>query len=157
MPRKDHRIRIVQRFDAPADRVFDAWIDPDVARRWLFATASRPVVRARIDARAGRSFSLEDQDVVWTGKYLEVARPRRLVFAYSANGRAAKARINVDIVPLAKGCELTLTHQGVLPELAASIDGRWAGMLYGLGETLASATSPQLGSDSIYRNAANRV
>src|SRR5687768_4163810 len=72
--------RLTQRFDAPASRVFDAWVDPDIARRWLFATASRPVARAKMDARAGRFFSLEDQDVVWTGRYLEVARPRRLVF-----------------------------------------------------------------------------
>jgi uncharacterized protein YndB with AHSA1/START domain len=132
-------IRFVQRFDAPAARVFDAWIDPAVARRWLFAKASRPLTRARIDARAGRSFSLEEGDggrVVWTGKYFEVARPRRLVFDYSCNGRATRARINVEIVPLASGCELRLTHEGAPPGLAGGVDGRWAGMLYGLAETL---------------------
>src|SRR5687767_6344117 len=118
--------RITQRFNESADRVFDAWVDPDIARRWLFATASRPVARARIDARAGRSCSLEDSDAVWTGRYLEVARPRRLVFAYAARGRASQARINVDIVPLAKGCKLTLTHEGAPPEPAAGCDGRWA-------------------------------
>jgi uncharacterized protein YndB with AHSA1/START domain len=132
--------RLTQRFDAPASRVFNAWVDPSVARRWLFAKASRPLARARIDARAGRSFSLEEGDagqrVVWTGKYFEVARPRRLVFDYSSNGRATRARINVEIVPLASGCELTLTHEGAPPELAGGVDGRWAGMLYGLAETL---------------------
>jgi uncharacterized protein YndB with AHSA1/START domain len=134
-------IRITQHFDAPADRVFDAWVNPDVARRWLFATASRPMTRVRIDARAGRSFSLEDRDggerAAWTGRYLEVVRPRRLVFAYSDSTRARQpARIRVEIAPLAAGCELTLVHEGALPDEAARIDGRWAGMLYGLGETL---------------------
>jgi uncharacterized protein YndB with AHSA1/START domain len=132
--------RITQRFDAPASRVFDAWVKPAIARRWLFAKASRPLARARMDARAGRSFSLEDRDegghVVWTGKYFEVERPRRLVFDYSGNGRATRARINVEIVPLASGCELILTHEGAPPELAGGVDGRWAGMLYGLAETL---------------------
>jgi len=121
--------------------VFEAWIDPAIAKRWLFARASRPLARARIDARAGRSFSLEDRDgserIVWTGRYLEITKPRRLVFAYSSGDRSAAARVYVEIVPLAAGCELTLMHEGAPAKLSASIDGRWAGMLYGLAETLA--------------------
>ena len=128
-------IRITQRFDAPADHVFNAWLDPGFAGRWLFATATRPVPRVKIDARAGGSFRFEDRRygkaVVQAGRYLEIARPRRIAFTLAGN-----ARVNVEIVPLEKGCELTLLHQRVQPDEAGHVEGRWAGMLYGLATML---------------------
>jgi uncharacterized protein YndB with AHSA1/START domain len=135
-------IRITQRFDAPADHVFNAWLDPGFAGRWLFATATRPVPRVKIDARAGGSFRFEDRRygkaVVQAGRYLEIARPRRLAFTLSGNkpARHGAAHVSVEIVPLDKGCELTLLHQRVLPDEAEHLEGRWAGMLYGLATML---------------------
>src|SRR5688572_32910930 len=49
-------IRVTRRLSAPAERVFDAWLEPEVAGRWLFATASRPMARVEVDARVGGSF-----------------------------------------------------------------------------------------------------
>jgi len=45
-------IRVTRRFSASAERVFDAWLDPEVAGRWLFATALQPMTEVEIDARA---------------------------------------------------------------------------------------------------------
>jgi uncharacterized protein YndB with AHSA1/START domain len=136
-------IRLAQRYAAPAKRVFDAWIDPAIAGRWLFATASRPVPRVAIDARAGGDFRFEDRhrgkDVVHAGRYLELLRPRHLVFTLMEPERPRdRSRVIVDIVPAGKGCELSLTHQSVLPDRADRMEGRWAGMLYGLATILGS-------------------
>jgi len=124
-------IRVTQRFDAPAARVFNAWLDPGFAGRWLFATAMRPVPSVKIDARAGGAFRFEDRrrgkPVVQAGRYLEIARPRRLAFTLSG-----RARVSVEIAPLEKGCELRLLHQNVPQEQADHVEGRWSGMLYGL-------------------------
>ena len=134
-------IRVSQRFSAPADRVFDAWIDPALAGQWLFATASHRMARVTIDARTGGAFRFEGRrdggTVVRTGKYLEIVRPRRLIFTLSMTERSRGAsRVNVEIAPLDTGCELTLVHENVLPDRARITEGRWDGMLYGLAETL---------------------
>ena len=49
-------VRVDARYGALPERVFNAWLDPDVARQWLFATATRPLAHVAIDARAGGSF-----------------------------------------------------------------------------------------------------
>jgi uncharacterized protein YndB with AHSA1/START domain len=134
-------IRITQRFDAPPDRVFDAWLDPRAAGRWLFATASRPLSRVKIDARVGGSFSLVDgkggEAVKHSGEYLEIVRPRRLVFTLAMkNSPTVVTRVTAEIAPLKSGCKLRLVHGNVPPEQASRTENRWLGILYGLGEML---------------------
>jgi uncharacterized protein YndB with AHSA1/START domain len=139
-PRVD--VRVTQRYGAAPERVFDAWIDPALAGQWLFATASQPAESVAIDARTGGTFRFAERRrgarMTHTGVYLEVDRPRRIVFTLPtlANGGAAR-RVRVAIVPLEKGCELTLVHENLLPDEACGVEGRWSGMLYGLGQKLA--------------------
>ena len=54
-------IRITRRFAAPAADVFDAWLDPEIAGQWLFATASRPMTHVEIDARVEGAFRFAEQ------------------------------------------------------------------------------------------------
>ena len=134
-------VRVTQRYGAPADKVFSTWIDPALAGLWLFATASRPVARLEIDARAGGSFCFVERsggvDIEHAGEYIEFDRPRRLVFTLCERGRSpGQTRVSVEIVPAKAGCEVTLVHEGVPPDQASRIEGRWAGMLYGLGTLL---------------------
>ena len=42
-------VRVSRRFESPPDRVFDAWLDPARAGRWLFASSSGRMVRVEID------------------------------------------------------------------------------------------------------------
>ena len=134
-------LRITRRFPAAAARVFDAWLEPSLAGRWLFATAGRPMTRVEIDARERGNFRFaerrDDGLVVHAGRYIEIERPRRLVFTLAQDtGAHAVTRVTVDVAPLASGCRLVVTHDGVPRERAVDMTGRWAGMLYGLGALL---------------------
>ena len=138
-------IRVTSCYDAPSARVFDAWLDPEVAGQWLFATASRPMARAEIDARVEGSFRFMDRRegeiIEYTGEYIEIVAHRRLVFTLAMEKHLhVVTRVTVEIFPLNKGCELTLTHEKVPQEHASQIEGRWIGILYGLGVTLDSAS-----------------
>ena len=133
-------VRVTQRFSAPAERVFEAWLDPGIAGRWLFATAWRPMTSVTIDARAGGAFRLAERldgkGAVHTGRYVEIVKPRRLVFAISGGKRSQAARVSIEFVPLPTGCELMLVQESVLPGDAPHTEGRWSGMLYGLAMLL---------------------
>src|ERR1700751_4703049 len=69
-------LRLTWRFDARPQRVFDAWLDPPFAARWLFATALRTLSHVEIDARIGGGFRFVDRDegnaLEYAGKYTEI-------------------------------------------------------------------------------------
>jgi len=130
----DLTVRVTRRFSASAERVFDAWLDPERARKFLFATATGQMVRVEINARVGGKFVFTDRrdgdDVEHTGEYLEIDRPRRLVFTFAApKFSSASTRVSIDIVPLESGCELTLTHEGVLPDYVTRTEAGWGMIL----------------------------
>lgn len=136
-------VRVTRRFEASAERVFDAWLDAPRASKWLFATASGQMVRAEIHARVGGSFCFVERrdgvEVEHVGQYLEIDRPRRLVFTFSVPKFSAEStRVTIDIVSSGKGCELTLTHDGVLTDYASRTEEGWGRILEGLGRTIAA-------------------
>lgn len=140
-------LRVTRRYGVPAGRVFDAWLNPAVARLWLFATASRPLAHVEIDAHLNGSFCFVDRrnggDMTrYVGEYIEIVPPRRLVFTLSAGKYAyVNTRVAVEIAALTKGCKLTLIHENVPRDHAEHAEGRWVGVLYGLGATLDSAST----------------
>ena len=134
-------VQVTRRFSASAERVFDAWLDPNTAGKWLFATPAGKMSKVEIDARAGGSYLIvenrEGTDVEHVGEYLEIDRPRRLVFTLKVPKYSQEnTKVTVEIRALKSGCELTLTHEGVLPDYAASTTSGWNMILDQLAATL---------------------
>jgi uncharacterized protein YndB with AHSA1/START domain len=135
-------VTVTDRYDAAPERVFDAWLDPKLAGRFLFATPDGEMVRADIDARAGGRFNFTDRraehgDVEHVGEYLEIDRPRRLVFTFAVpQYDPALTAVAIDIRPEGAGSELTLTHTGVLPDWAEQTRQGWGMILDSLARVL---------------------
>ena len=133
-------VKVTHRFSASAERVYYAWLDPARVGRWLFATPTGTVVRVEIDARVGGRFAIVDrrdgEDVLHTGEYLELDRPRRLVFTFGVPKYSPEFdRVTVEVAALGSGCELTLTHE-VTPQWADGAKGGWEGILGALATAL---------------------
>ncbi len=115
MSAKPHvSIRVTRRYAAAPEGVFDAWLNPSTARRFLFTTAAGQVVRADIQPWVGGDFRIVDRrdgvDVSHAGEYLDIDRPRHLAFEFSVD-KADRSRVAIDIAPAGTGSELTLTHE----------------------------------------------
>ncbi|MBY0268586.1 MAG: SRPBCC domain-containing protein [Burkholderiales bacterium] len=162
-------VRISHHYAAPPARVFDAWLAPQIAGLWLFATASRPMVKVDIDARAGGTFCLVERRagavIEHRGRYVEIARPQRLMFVLHSPDCAPKevplggapkevplggapkevplegvpyaTRVTTELKPSDTGCTLQLMHDGLSPQDAPRMEARWDGMFYGLESILA--------------------
>jgi uncharacterized protein YndB with AHSA1/START domain len=135
--------RVTRRFGASPERVFDAWLDPDLIGRWMFGPGLRDedVVRIATDPRVGGSFSFvvrrQGQEIDHVGDYLDIIRPRRLVFTWGI-ANSDSSRVVIDIVPLETGCELTLIHE-LHPnwaDYAGRTEAGWTKMLDALAATI---------------------
>ena len=77
-------VRIERTFRAQPHAVFNAWIAPDVIRKWLFVGPDSEIARVEIDARPGGRFSILERgtlgDVDHFGEYNIIARPTKLGF-----------------------------------------------------------------------------
>ncbi len=134
-------VRVTRRFDASPESVFDAWLDPAKAIKWLFATPTGRMVRVEIDARVGGLFNFTDrrdgEDIEHVGTYFDIDRPRRLVFTFAVPKYSdLYTRVTIELAPLATGCELTLTHEGVLPQYIEPSQKGWGMLLDALARAL---------------------
>ena len=111
-------------FAASPERVFDAWLDPKDAARFLFATPDGEMLTCEIDARVGgRALIVERRpsgDAHHRMQFQEIDRPTRLVFLFAADPaeEGEWTRVSIDIAATGSGCRLTLTHE-MDPEWAA--------------------------------------
>jgi len=87
----EHRarvLRIERTFDAPVERVFEAWTSEEVLRRWLHGMPDWETPTAEVDLRVGGRIRIVMRDpsdgteAGATGEYKAIEAPYRLVFAW---------------------------------------------------------------------------
>ncbi|VTZ52629.1 Activator of Hsp90 ATPase 1 family protein [Methylocella tundrae] len=138
-------LTVSRRFAASPERLFDAWFDPKAVGAWLFATPDGVSRHVEIDARVGGGFAVHEQrgETLAThfGEYLEILRPRRIVFSFATERQGGSTVVTIDIEPDGAGSFLTLTHE-LDPEWtprSAGIRAGWMGILEGLARTTGEA------------------
>lgn len=85
---RDRILRIERTFQAPIEKVFDAWTSAEVLRRWLHAGPDWETPIAEIDLRVGGRIRIvmRDADAAEhgaSGEYLLIERPNRIVFSWT--------------------------------------------------------------------------
>jgi uncharacterized protein YndB with AHSA1/START domain len=133
-------VQVSRQLPAPPERVYDAWLDPGQAGRWLFRTPQGTLARCEIDARVGGHFRIDERrgdDIAeHHGEYVELDRPRRLAFDFWTSFSDERTRVTVAIDPDGEGSLLTLTHEGVWDGWQDKTRQGWTMILDGLEKAL---------------------
>jgi uncharacterized protein YndB with AHSA1/START domain len=136
----DREFRVERVFDAPRDRVFAAFTDPDLIPQWWGPRDTTTVVD-RMDVRAGGAwrFVMRDADggeTGFRGTYREVTPPERIVQTFEWEGMPGHVSVETaTFEELGERTKVTTTSIFHTPE---ERDGTLAsGMERGLNETYA--------------------
>lgn len=140
-------LTVTRAFAAPPERVFDAWLDPAEAARFLFATPEGEMQAVEIDARVGGMARIVERraqcDAEHVLQFETIDRPHRLVFLFTTDPAAGEwTRVAVEIAPTPGGCMLTLTH-AMAPEWADYEEQTrhgWTTILAGLARSVETST-----------------
>lgn len=146
----DRKLHMTRQFDASPERVFDAWTNPEVVRKWLFASPVDESYSAEMDARVGGKWSItarrDGMDYTASGEYLEVDRPHRLAFTFAMLQFSPNSdRVTVEIAPSETGCVLTFIQEGtdlaeelsqLPPDTISATEQGWVWMFQGLEQAL---------------------
>jgi uncharacterized protein YndB with AHSA1/START domain len=154
MPPQAITVHETHSFNVPAERVFDAWLNPAQAGRFLFATRPGVVMHCEIEPEVGGSFMVRDRrpnpdgdesffETQHRGVYVEIERPRRLVFDFSVDPfSSTTTRVTIEVKPAPGGCELHLTHDLGDTDTAATYAERtrrgWSEMLRQLDKVVST-------------------
>ena len=126
--------RVKRILNATPEDVFDAWTDPEQARRWMCpvgSTVSDLTLEARVGGRLQLVMRVDGRDFLHLGEFLEVEPPRRLVFTWiTMHTHYRKSVVTVELEPVDDRTELCITHV-LLPdeELADAHRKGWEGLL----------------------------
>ncbi len=138
-------LRMERTFDAPAQRVFDAWTSPEVLRRWWHAEHDWETTLAEVDLRVGGAVRIvmrdPEKDVEYGGggQYLEIDPPRRLVFTWYWDGNDTRQVIEVDFEEADGATTVRFTHRDLWDEEAVrDHEDGWSNCFDNLDGALAS-------------------
>jgi uncharacterized protein YndB with AHSA1/START domain len=116
----DLEVRVVRRFKASAERVFAAYTQPDLLKRWLLGPPGWSMPGCDVDLREGGAYRylwrMDNGSAEFgaEGVYLEVAAPHRIVqtqrmFGAPAGPMAQEVRCIVEFNDEAEGSVMTTT------------------------------------------------
>jgi uncharacterized protein YndB with AHSA1/START domain len=142
-------LHIERTFQAPVERVFDAWTSEEVIRRWWQAEHGWETSEAEVDLRVGGAVRVvmhdpaRNLDYGGGGKYTQIDPPTRLAFTWLWDGDTRRTLIEIDFEERDGATTVRFTHSGLWDEEAVrSHEGGWGTVLENLGRTL-EAVGPE--------------
>ena len=132
---KEHTLKINRQFNAPRQRVFDAWAEAGKLQQW-WGCHNTLSVKSEIDFRVGGTFrhrmeTEEMSEMVISGTYREIAEPEKIVFTmvFEANGEfpgIEETLVTLEFIDKGDTTELRLTQEGEpMEQMQKDVNSGW--------------------------------
>jgi uncharacterized protein YndB with AHSA1/START domain len=106
----EYGITVTRVFDAPRERVWKEWTEPERFADWFGGTESEvPLSTVAMDVRPGGAWKATmlagpgRREILWKGEYREVDAPQRLVFTVSDRSDDKYEVVSVVLTDLGDG------------------------------------------------------
>ncbi len=111
--------------NAPIEKVFDAWLDPEYLSRFMLPMPGMPNPKIEVDGRKGGRFTIYmdvgEEIVPHSGTYLELDRPNRLVFSWESPFSTDGSNVTLIFTAIESGStRIELTHLRFVDEESRS-------------------------------------
>jgi uncharacterized protein YndB with AHSA1/START domain len=137
-------LQIERTFQAPAQKVFDAWTSEEVLRRWFYGRPGWETPEAEVDLRVGGAVRIVMRDPVKQadfgggGHYTEVDPPSRLAFTWTWDSdEERETLIEIEFEETEGATTVRFTHSGLRDmESVRSHEEGWTVCFGNLGRVL---------------------
>ena len=113
--RTDLSLSIDRVIKAPAEKLFQAWLDPEMLKKFILPGPNMSLPSAKVDAREGGRFDLimrdATDDMPHGGVYKKIDPHSQIIFSWESAWSPAESEVTLDFEPVAEGTRVTLTHQ----------------------------------------------
>lgn len=120
-------------YDAPPSRVFAAWADPEIKRRW-FGTPEQGnpahIFEFRVGGREFNAGKMGNDDYSFDVRYYDIVPDVRIVYAYEMHINQARISVSVatvELKPEGKGTHMVVTEHGAFLDGLDNVAQREAG------------------------------
>lgn len=138
----DLTLRVARRITAPANRVFDAWLDPEMLSRFMCPDHGMGVKSAETDPRVGGRYSVvmlgeSGTEIPHWGAYREIVPDRKIVFTWCSPYSVDDSTVTLTFEPDGDATLVTLVHERFLSEEFRDNHERgWTSILARLAEVI---------------------
>jgi uncharacterized protein YndB with AHSA1/START domain len=96
---KDTTLVLSRSFDAPVEKVFAAWTNPEIANKWM--APGEMIAEVDMDARVGGRYRIQMKEPdgnmhITGGEYTEVVENERLTYTWQWEGSDEETLVTVD-------------------------------------------------------------
>jgi len=128
-----HQVRVRRTIGAPADEVFDAWLDAGILAQWMMTRAFTHAT-VHCDPREGGAFEIvmhgADGAIRHTGNYLTIDRPRKLAFTWRSPATAERdSLVTVEFFGHADSTDIVVIHRQLPTHMSRAHTEGWGDVL----------------------------
>jgi len=138
----DLKLTVNREINAPAEAVFNAWLDAETLAKFMMPMPDMSVPVAEADAKVGGRFKIVmrmgDQDLPHGGTYLEIVPHSKIVFTWESPYSVDGSTVTLTLSPAEGGkTNIELVHVKFPDEeVRDRHEGGWSGILAKLAEVI---------------------